>query len=94
MNNMRDGRLFSIGRLLRQGYSYTGDLRATGGLIPDQVLFLWRCGFTSFELADNFPMTALKGAVGAYTAWYQHGTDNISTVAEMRRAARNSGNKP
>lgn len=89
MNTMRDGRLFSLGRLLRERYKYTSDMRAAGDLIPDQALFLLRCGFTSFEVKDNFPIDSLKRSVAAYTAWYQRGVDRVSTVAELRQ-----GNKP
>lgn len=81
---MRDGRPFSIGRLLRQRYGYTRDLRAVGDYIPDQVLFLLRCGFNSFEVGANFSVEALRRAVAAYTVWYQRGVERNVTVAEMR----------
>ena len=82
--NMRDGRVFSVGRLLRERYGFGADLRAVGDFIPDQVLFLLRCGFTSFEVADGFPVESLKRAVAAYSAWYQRATDRATTVAELR----------
>lgn len=88
MNTMRDGRLFSLGRLLRDRYKYTADMRAAGDLIPDQVLFLLRCGFTSFEVKDSFPIDSLKQSVAAYTAWYQRGVDRAATVAELRQGSR------
>ncbi|MBL8628210.1 MAG: DUF934 domain-containing protein, partial [Rhodospirillaceae bacterium] len=46
-NNFKDGRMFSVGRLLRQRYGFNGDLRVQGEFMPDQVPFLVRCGFTS-----------------------------------------------
>ncbi len=81
---MRDGRPFSVGRLLRERYGYTRDLRAVGDFIPDQVLFLLRCGFNSFEVGPNFSADALKHGVAAYTVWYQRGVERNQTVAEMR----------
>lgn len=81
---MRDGRPFSIGRLLRERYGYTRDLRAVGDFIPDQVLFLLRCGFNSFEVGPTFSAEALRHAVAAYTVWYQRGVDRNQTVAEIR----------
>ena len=45
-----DGRGYSIARLLRERYSYRGELRALGDVLRDQLLFLKRCGFDSFEL--------------------------------------------
>jgi len=88
---MRDGRVFSAGRLLREQYGYGADMRAVGDFIPDQALFLLRCGFTSFEVADNFPVDSLKRSVAAYTAWYQRATDRAATVVELRQNAPNGG---
>lgn len=45
-----DGRGYSIARLLRERYGYRGELRAIGDVLRDQLLFLKRCGFDSFEL--------------------------------------------
>lgn len=81
---MRDGRPFSVGRLLRERYGYTRDLRAVGDFIPDQVLFLLRCGFNSFEVGPGFSVDALKHGVAAYTVWYQRGVERNRTVAEIR----------
>lgn len=82
---MRDGRPFSIGRLLRERYGYKGDLRAAGPFIPDQVLFLLRVGFTTFDAEEGFSVEALKRSVAAYTAWYQRSADRSTpTVVELR----------
>jgi uncharacterized protein (DUF934 family) len=81
---MRDGRVFSAGRLLRERYGFTGDLRAAGDFIPDQILFLLRCGFSTFAIPDSFSLDSLKRAVAAYSAWYQRATDGAPTVAELR----------
>jgi uncharacterized protein (DUF934 family) len=83
---MRDGRPFSIGRLLRERYRYQGDLRANGDFIPDQVLFLLRCGYNSFEVGAGFSTQSLKQSVAAYTAWYQRGIDRAPTVLDLRHA--------
>ena len=51
-----DGRGFSLARLIRERYAYTGELRAFGSIIPDQLFFLGRCGFDTFLLdADHQP---------------------------------------
>ena len=82
---MRDGRPFSIGRLLRERYNYKDDLRAAGPFIPDQVLFLLRVGFNTFDVDASFSIEALKRSVAAYTAWYQRSADRSTpTVVEMR----------
>ncbi len=84
MATMRDGRVFSTGRLLRERYGYAADLRAVGDFIPDQVLFLLRCGFTSFEVGEKFPVESLKQSVAAYSVWYQKATDRAKSVVELR----------
>ena len=40
-----DGRGFSWAQQLRQRYGYSGSLRATGPLLPDQQQMLEQCGF-------------------------------------------------
>lgn len=44
-----DGRGFSYARLLRERLNYTGEIRALGKFIPDQLGYLLRVGFNSFE---------------------------------------------
>lgn len=47
-----DGRGFSLAGKLRD-MGYTGRLRATGALIPDQFAFALRCGFDEVEISDE-----------------------------------------
>ena len=55
-----DGRGYSLARLLRSRYGYTGELRAVGDVLRDQLYFLQRCGFDAFQLrADQSPEEAL-----------------------------------
>lgn len=88
---MRDGRPFSVGRLLRERFGYTRDLRAVGDFIPDQTLFLLRCGFNSFEVGPTFSVDALKHGVAAYTVWYQRGVERNVTIAEKRLGRESPG---
>ena len=46
-----DGRAYSLARLLRERRGYTGELRAVGHVLRDQLSYLRRCGFDSFALA-------------------------------------------
>ena len=48
-----DGRGYSQARMLREQYKFSGELRASGYVRRDQLFFLARCGFNSFELADT-----------------------------------------
>ncbi len=56
-----DGRHFSSARLLRERYTYTGEIRAIGDVFRDQLFFMQRCGFDAYVIrADRCPTDALK----------------------------------
>jgi uncharacterized protein (DUF934 family) len=69
-----EGRGYTQGRLLRERHGWRGELRATGYVRRDQVFFLARCGFNSFELADS-DLEAAAGAFSTFTATYQPSND-------------------
>ncbi len=70
-----DGRFYSTGRLLRMRYGYAGELRVTGDVLPDQLFFMRRCGFDSFELRkDKRVETALR-AFSTFSVVYQGAED-------------------
>ena len=48
-----DGRIFSIGNLLRMKYKYKNELRAIGDVLRDQLFFLKRSGFNSFLIRKD-----------------------------------------
>ncbi len=48
-----EGRGYTQGRLLRERWLFSGELRATGAIGRDQIFLLARCGFNSFELPDE-----------------------------------------
>lgn len=56
---LADGRLFSHAWLLRNRYGYTGELRACGHFLPDQVFYLSRVGVNAFcpEREEDLPVT-------------------------------------
>lgn len=67
----RDGRGYSLARILRERFGYTGELRATGDILRDQLFFLQRCGFNAFDTRpDRCIQEALKG-LSDFTVTYQ-----------------------
>ncbi len=48
-----DGRAFCQVRLLRDWYAYSGDIRAIGDVIPDQLGFMRRCGFNQLQIGED-----------------------------------------
>jgi uncharacterized protein (DUF934 family) len=55
-----DGRIFTIGNLLRTRYGFKNELRAVGDVLRDQLFFLKRSGFNSYLIrADRSAIEAL-----------------------------------
>ncbi|MFT5605451.1 MAG: hypothetical protein ACI9G5_002421 [Paracoccaceae bacterium] len=78
-----DGRGFSYGRELREQHQFTGELRAIGLFMRDQLAYLSRCGFNSFALQDcdlNAALTSLKD----FSMHYQVSTDNPLPIFRVR----------
>ena len=48
-----DGRIFSIGNMLRMKYKFKNELRAIGDVLRDQLFFLKRSGFNSFLIRKD-----------------------------------------
>lgn len=71
-SSLRDGRSFSHARLLRERYGYTGEIRARGGFIRDQMFFLSRVGVNAFEFADERSLAAALPALSDFSVVYQH----------------------
>ncbi|MSO99315.1 MAG: DUF934 domain-containing protein [Rhodospirillaceae bacterium] len=82
----KDGRPFSIARLLRTRHGFTGDLRAYGPFIPDQGAFLVRCGFSSFEVVDGFDEAALRKNIAHFSYNYQHPLSVTASIVALRQA--------
>jgi uncharacterized protein (DUF934 family) len=70
-----DGRAYSHARLLRERYGFTGELRAVGNVLRDQLAFMARCGFDAFEIADDDAAEAFKQALAEISVAYQPATD-------------------
>ena len=80
-----DGRPYSYARLLRQRYGYRGELRATGQVLRDQLLFMHRCGYDAFELAQPEPLAAWRAALAEISVFYQPAADSRPTVLGLRQ---------
>ncbi len=66
-----DGRAYSQARLLRKRYGYRGELRAVGNVLQDQFLQMHRCGFDSYQVADEAAAEAWIKATARYAGFYQ-----------------------
>ncbi|WP_211828400.1 DUF934 domain-containing protein [Kistimonas asteriae] len=75
-----DGRGYSLARLLRQQYRFTGELRAIGDIHRDQLYYLSRCGFDSFALADPAQSESAIESLEDFSVAYQHAGDSSTPV--------------
>ena len=83
-----DGRAYSQARLLRGRLGYGGELRATGNVLRDQLPFMLRCGFDSFESDQKGFVDALAGARTLFSVVYQPAEDGRTPVSVLRRGHR------
>jgi uncharacterized protein (DUF934 family) len=86
-----DGRGYSLAHQLRAAFNFTGELRATGDILFDQLQLLSRCGFDSFEIIDAATLKLLEaGRRPSFNQLYQPGLGSEvseSTRPWARRAA-------
>ena len=67
-----DGRAYSIARKLRE-MGYTGELRATGNVLPDQLQLMLQVGFDAFDIGERFPLDTWRKASRQMSLAYQRG---------------------
>ena len=79
----RDGRGYSSARILREA-GYTGELRAQGDVLVDQIAFMRRCGFDSFAPEISLNPAAVDRALTTYDAVYQPAADCGVPVWRLR----------
>ena len=82
--SFRDGRAYSYARLLRDKYVFSGEIRAVGDVLLDQLHFMVRSGFDAFEVKSENPLDAYNIAAADYSVWYQQTGDGRLSAAELR----------
>lgn len=66
-----DGRAFSQAYLLRRRQGFTGDIRATGDVLVDQVLQMQRSGFSSAVLRADQSIDHAQRQLTQFGSFYQ-----------------------
>jgi uncharacterized protein (DUF934 family) len=80
----RDGRAFSWARMLRTRLGFTGEIRAVGHYLYDQINYQKRVGFNAWELPDDFTIEQFNRALTEMTNVYQPSTDGRKTIRDLR----------
>lgn len=78
-----DGRGYSAARILREA-GYTGELRAVGEVLVDQLAAMRRCGFDAF--APDIPLDPAdaKAALDRFAQVYQPAADGRRPIWALR----------
>lgn len=79
----RDGRGYSIGSILREA-GYTGELRAAGDVLVDQIGSMRRCGFDAFLSDAEIDRAVLDKLLSLYDGVYQKTVDGRAPVWARR----------
>src|SRR5229473_142401 len=80
----RDGRAYSQARLIRERHQFRGELRATGQVLRDQLLFMQRAGFDAFEVTKEKDAAHFAEAVHRYSVFYQPTGDGRASTLNAR----------
>ena len=87
--NFTDGRAFSQAYLIRRRLGFSGDLRATGDVLADQLIQMERTGFSSAVLAEGVDPADVQRQLDRFAAFYQ---GDVARDAPFRRRAVEAGN--
>jgi uncharacterized protein (DUF934 family) len=83
-----EGRGYTQARQLRERWRFQGEVRAIGYVRRDQLFFMARCGFNSFELAES-DIEDASSAFSTFSAAYQPSNDSglphkLRTATQVR----------
>ncbi|QPC99417.1 DUF934 domain-containing protein [Qipengyuania soli] len=80
-----DGRGYSSARILREA-GFTGELRAVGDVLVDQIAYMRRCGFDAFEPDKQLDMGDVEAAFARWPEVYQPTVDGRTPIWAKRHA--------
>lgn len=80
-----DGRGYSSARILREN-GYTGELRAVGDVLLDQLSHMRRCGFDAFAPDQSIDPAAADKAFQTFPEVYQKTVDGRIPIWAKRHA--------
>lgn len=66
-----DGRAYSQAFLLRRRLGFTGDIRATGDVLIDQLVQMQRCGFDVAVLREGVDIADAQRQLDRFHGFYQ-----------------------
>jgi len=79
-----DGRAFSSARLLRERMGYEGEIRAVGDVLCEQLTFMLRSGFDTFDMSSPKALEEFASVLKEVRFVYQPTGDGRATAIERR----------
>jgi uncharacterized protein (DUF934 family) len=89
-----DGRAYSKAVRLRQNHGFTGEIRAVGDVLLDQLAFMQRCGFDALEISHDATLERLaENRIMSVDRHYQPALDDApqNPTYSWRRNAVSAG---
>lgn len=80
-----DGRGYSLARLLKERYDFKGEIRAVGDVLIDQLHFMKRCGFDTYDLKEGLSAEKALNYFSTFSDPYQLAYD-VQTPIFRRKA--------
>lgn len=81
-----DGRSYSNARLLRERYGYTGEIRALGDVLQDQLFFMKRCGIDAYAVREGKNIEQALAGLNGFSEAYQAAVDQPQPLFRRRAA--------
>lgn len=78
-----DGRGYSSARILREA-GYTGEMRAVGEVLVDQIASMRRCGFDAFAPDTPLNESDVEAAFNRFPGVYQKTVDGVAPIWKLR----------
>ena len=85
--NFTDGRAFSQAFLLRRRRGFTGEIRATGDVLIDQLVQMQRTGFSAAVLREGVDAADAQRQFEMFLGFYQGDAVNTQPLFAERTAA-------
>jgi uncharacterized protein (DUF934 family) len=83
--SFKDGRCLSHARVLRERYDFSGELRAVGDVLRDQMFYMHRVGINAFEPRPDRRLEDALDALKDFSVAYQPAADGAIPVWRRRR---------
>ena len=82
-----DGRGYSYARQLRERYNFSGELRAIGDVLRDQLFYMARCGFNAFAVRPDRDIRDALAGLRDFSESYQAAVDQREPLFRRRNTA-------